>query len=89
MVIPKEIREKIEQRNELNKEIQFWCEKNLEMDGMHSSEAYIIDEPKGENQEVEYGEEWCDQKILGEDWYVGTYYWKMDDGRYLCMPFDI
>jgi len=26
---------------------------------------------------------------LGEDWYIGQYYWKMDNGKYLCMDFEI
>lgn len=33
--------------------------------------------------------EYCKQTILGEDWYIGQYYWKMDNGKYLCMDFEI
>lgn len=32
--IPKEIVDKIEQRNKLNEEIDVWCKENLDMDGM-------------------------------------------------------
>jgi len=32
--IPKEIVDKIEQRNKLNEEIETWCKENLDMDGM-------------------------------------------------------
>ena len=32
--IPKEIVDKIEQRNALNEEIAEWCKENLELDGM-------------------------------------------------------
>lgn len=49
--------------------------------------AYVVDEPKGEEQ-IEEGE-YCKQTILGEDWYIGQYYWKMDNGKYLCMDFEI
>lgn len=87
MIIPREIREKIEIRNRLDNEIQKWCENNLDLEGMHSSTAYITDAPTGEEQ-IE-AEEWCDQVILGEDWYRGNYYWKMDNGKFLCMPFEI
>ena len=34
--IPKEIVDKIEQRNALNEEIAKWCKENLGMDGMNS-----------------------------------------------------
>lgn len=45
--IPKEIVDKIEQRNTLNEEIEEWCNKNLDMDGMDSNYADITDEYKG------------------------------------------
>lgn len=41
--IPKEIVDKIEQRNALNEEIAKWCRKNLDMSGMDSDYADITD----------------------------------------------
>ena len=41
--IPKEIVDKIEQRNRLNEEIRAWCNENLDMDGMDSDSADITD----------------------------------------------
>ena len=40
--IPKKIVDKIKQRNKLNKEIEKWCNENLDMDGMCSLYADII-----------------------------------------------
>ena len=87
MIIPREIREKIEQRNQLNEEIADWFQENVAADGCDIKNAYVVDEPKGEEQ-IEEGE-YCKQTILGEDWYIGQYYWKMDNGKYLCMDFEI
>ena len=41
--IPKEIVDKIEQRNKLNEEIETWCKENLDMDGMDPDYADITD----------------------------------------------
>lgn len=87
MIIPREIREKIEQRNQLDEEIADWFQENVDVDGCDIKNAYVVDEPKGEEQ-IEEGE-YCKQTILGEDWYIGQYYWKMDNGKYLCMDFEI
>lgn len=87
MIIPREIREKIEQRNQLDEEIADWFQENADVDGCDIKNAYVVDEPKGEEQ-IEEGE-YCKQTILGEDWYIGQYYWKMDNGKYLCMDFEI
>ena len=46
--IPKEIVDKIEQRNRLNEEIKAWCNENLDMDGMDSDSADITDHYVGE-----------------------------------------
>lgn len=45
--IPKEIVDKIEQRNKLNEEIEAWCKENLDMDGMCSDCADITDHYDG------------------------------------------
>lgn len=90
MTIPKEVREKVEMRDKLNDEIKNWCEENLEMEGKDSNSAYIVDNPKGAEQSLSgENEEWCNQSCLGEDWYQGEYYWKMDNGQFLCMDFEL
>lgn len=88
--IPKEIVDKIEQRNALNEEIGKWCNENLDMDGMDSDYADITDYHTGKEQSGETCKEWCDQQQLGEDWYVGDYYWTTEyKGKYLHMKFDV
>lgn len=86
MIIPKEIREKIEQRIMLNTELEAWFAENLDIEGCDTINAYIVSEVKGDSQG---GGEYCDQRILGEDWYSGEYYWLMDNGQYLCMRFEL
>lgn len=85
MIIPKEIREKIEQRIKLNIQLETWFEENLDIEGCDTIKAYIVDKPKGISV---YDGEYCYQRMLGEDWYLG-HYWKMDNGLYLCMNFEI
>ena len=89
MEIPKEIREKIEQRIQLTQELDEWFNNNLDVDGCDTRDVKIVDTPKGTPQ-LE-GEEYCDQHLHGgaEDWWYGQYYWRMDNGKYLCMDFDV
>lgn len=88
--IPKEIVDKIEQRNALNEEIAKWCKENLEMDGMNSDFADITDYHTGGEQGRDDCKGWCDQTCKGEDWYEGDYYWETEyEGKYLHMDFDI
>ncbi len=88
--IPKEIVDKIEQRNALNEEIAKWCKKNLDMSGMDSDSADITDCYIGNEQGEDDCKEWCDQICMGEDWYMGDYYWETEyEGKYLHMKFDI
>ena len=90
--IPKEIVDKIEQRNKLNKEIKVWCNENLDMDGMDSDHADITDYHTGEENSLESteGREWCDQYQYGEDLYYGHYYWETEyPDKYLHMDFEI
>jgi hypothetical protein len=88
--IPKEIVDKIEQRNALNEEIGKWCNENLDMDGMDSDYADITDYHTGQEQSGEVCKEWCAQQQLGEDCYVGDYYWITEyEGKYLHMKFDV
>ena len=51
--IPKKIVDKIKQRNKLNKEIEKWCNENLDMDGMCSLYADITRSKFGDEQGVE------------------------------------
>ena len=88
--IPKEIVDKIEQRNRLNEEIKAWCNENLDMDGMDSDSADITDHYVGEVNSFENaeGREWCDQYQVGEDSFYGDYYWETEYlGKYLHMGF--
>lgn len=50
--IPKEIVDKIEQRNKLNEEIEAWCKENLDMDGMCSDCAGITDHHTARSKEM-------------------------------------
>lgn len=86
MQIPKEVREKIEQRIKLNEELKKWFEENLDIEGCNIFDVQIVDKPCGEEQS---DGEYCDQTILGEDWYRGQYYWEMDNEKWLCMDFEI
>lgn len=86
MTIPKEIREKVEQRIKLNEELREWFKENIDVEGCDMDFARNVDEPSGEPQ----GDgEYCEQRVMGEDWYVGRYYWQMDNGKYLCMDFEV
>jgi len=87
MRIPKEIREKVEQRKKLKEEIRTWFEEQyVDLDGMNIDEAYICEheevsgEPQGDG-------EMCDQMQYGEDLFSGTYYWECDNGQYLAINF--
>lgn len=88
--IPKEIVDKIEQRNKLDEEIKLWCSENLDTDGMDSKYACITDFYAGEEQGTEECKEWCDQTCHYEDWYSGNYYWETEySGKYLSMYFEV
>lgn len=85
MRIPSQIREKVELRNKLNKELEEWfIEQGIDLDGMSTDDAYICDEAIGKSQ----GDgEVCYQIQEYEDSFSGTYYWKCDNGEYLAMDF--
>ncbi len=88
--IPKVIVDKIQQRNALNKEIHEWLAENVDLEGMNTMLADIVEETLGDEQGTEGCKEWCDQVCLGEDWYFGNYYWETEyPGKYLHMEFDI
>ena len=87
--IPKEIVDKIEQRNKLNEEIEAWCKENLDMGGMCSDSADITDYHTGEEQGNDKCKEWCEQWTgYCEDDYYGHYYWETEyTEKYLHMEF--
>lgn len=85
MRIPKEIREKVELRNKLNKEIRAWFkETDEDLDGMDTNDAYICDIPTGTPQS---DGAYCYQRFIIEDVFEGVYYWKCDNGQYLAIDF--
>lgn len=65
--IPKEIVDKIEQRNKLNEEIETWCKEHLDMDGMDSDCADITDHHIGKEQGNDECKEWSEQWSGYED----------------------
>ena len=85
MKIPKEIREKIEQRIRLNEELDTWFRENLDIEGCDHRDVQVVDEATGEEQ---LDGEYCDQIQHGDDWFSAKYYWEMDNGKYLCMNFE-
>ena len=86
MIIPKEIREKIEQKLKLDKEIEDWIEENLDAEDMIFESIRITNSTSGIEQD---DGEYCDQSVgvCGDDFY-GYYYWPMDNGKYMCMYFE-
>lgn len=87
--IPKEIVDKIEQRNKLNEEIETWCKENLDVAGMCSYCADITDHHTGDEQRSNRCRKLCEQRIgYCKVDYHGHYYWKTEyPGKYLHMEF--
>ena len=85
MKISKDIADKIELVNKLNKEIGTYLKENVETEGC--LDLKIVDKPKGREQ----GEgEYCDQVYHGEDWFTGTYYYPIEDSnKYLAMAYEM
>ena len=85
-MIPKEIREKIETKLKLDKEIYEWIKNNLNTDGLFFESMRIVDEPSGEEQ---CDGEYCNQSVgwLGDD-FSGHYYFSLDNGKYLDFYFE-
>lgn len=86
MRIPKEIRQKIEQKLKLDDEISDWIKENLDAEDMCFESIEIVNYPTGREQ---CNGEWCNQSVgyCGDDFY-GYYYWPMDNGQYLCMYYE-
>lgn len=86
MIIPKEIREKIEQKLKLDEDIEKFFRENEDVDGLYFPSMEIVDEPTGEEQS---NGEFCSQSCgYCEDDFYGHYYWPMDNGKYLRMYFE-
>ncbi|MBS5114144.1 MAG: hypothetical protein KHY88_00325 [Erysipelotrichaceae bacterium] len=85
-MIPKEIREKIETKLKLDKEIYEWIENNLDTEGLFFESMKIVDEPSGDEQD---NGEYCEQYVgyLGDD-FSGHYYFPLDNGKYLDFYFE-
>lgn len=85
-MIPKEMRRKIEDKLNLDKEVKEWLESNLDMECCDYETMQIVDKPKGDKQG---NGEYCDQFRYGdsEDSYFGRYYYPLDNGKYLCFCF--
>lgn len=86
-MIPKEIREKIENKLKLDEEIRKWTSENLYVDGFYFESMKIVDEPSGEEQD---NGEFCDQSTFeySEDSFYGYYYFPLDNGKYLCFYYE-
>lgn len=86
MVIPKEIREKIEEKLRINEEIKEFFKENEEVEGLYFDTIKIVDKPKGRKQQ---DGEYCDQsRGYCEDDFYGYYYWPTDNGKYVCMYYE-
>lgn len=85
-MIPKEIREKIEKKLELDKEIRKWTENEIEMDDFAFHSMEIVDKPQGLKQR---NGDYCDQRRgYCEDDFYGYYYWLLDNGKYLRIYYE-
>ena len=56
MIIPREIREKIEQRNQLDEEIAGWFQENVDAYGCDIKNAYVKDNKKNLNNLSAYSQ---------------------------------
>lgn len=87
----KEIADKVElyqalkeQQAKLYKEIKDYFEKELGAEEF--GEPFITDMPKGE---LQYGDEYCNQRTIYEDWYEGEYYYAVEgeENKYVGYEF--
>lgn len=87
-IVPKEIREKFERRNQLKKELINWCELNLDEFGLCSETIAIVDEPQGDKCSFDDTEQWIENDISDSDCNCdGFLYFKLDTGKYLRIGF--
>lgn len=86
MIVPKEVRYKIEQRIEIDKEIKKWLEKQGLGPEFYFDSMTIVDKPRGKRQidgtynDVREGP--C------EDSSCGCYYWPLDNGKYIQIYYE-
>lgn len=74
-----------QQTEQLYKEIAEYFESELDAQGF--GEPFITDKPKGQ---LQYGDEYCDQHCIYEDWYQGTYYHQIEGSKkYVGYSFDV
>lgn len=86
-MIPKEIREKIEQKLKIDKEIKEWLSENscVQYGEIFWEYAEIVDKPQGTEQD---NGEYCSQSTDGYDNYWGHYYYPLDNGKYLKVYYE-
>lgn len=86
-MIPKEIREKIEQKLKIDKEIKEWLSENscVQYDEIFWNDANIVDEHRGSEQD---DGNYCYQYTDGYDNYWGYYYYLLDNGKYLKVYYE-
>lgn len=82
MKVSKEIAEKVKQYQKLKsqtdklyEELKEYFEEEQGLEGF--CEPFITDKAKGQKQTADG--EFCDQTILGEDWYRGQYYYQIEN----------
>lgn len=83
MKVPKEIANKVEryeavqkEADSLYEEISHWFNENTCATDCYFGRPFIADKPTGDDKG---DDEYCDQHMLGEDWYSGNYYHKIED----------
>lgn len=92
MKVSKKIAEKVERYQELQdeadklyEEIEQYFEEELSAEGFGI--PFITKKPEGHLQN---GDEYCNQVVLGEDWYRGEYYHQIEDSdKYVGYSFEI
>lgn len=85
-MIPKEIREKIEKKLELDKEIRKWIDDNLYKEGLFFDSMEIVDKPTGKKQR---NGDYCNQAVGHYEYeFYGYYYWLLDNEKYLRMYYE-
>ncbi|MDE5830583.1 MAG: hypothetical protein K2H53_02670, partial [Clostridia bacterium] len=93
MKVSQEIADKVEQwqvlqsqANNLYKELVDYFESESNIEGL--GEPFIIDTPKGIKNSDDG--EFCNQVTLGEDWFMGQYYFPIEDSdKYVGWSFEI
>ncbi len=93
MKVSKEIADKVEkyqklksETDKLYEELREFFEEEHEIEGF--CDPFITDEPQGVRQSADG--EFCDQTILGEDWYRGEYYYPIENSdKYVGCHYEI